>query len=126
MPFISQIDLAKRLVLTTVFGTVKDEDLASYVTRAMEGLERPRYDELVQARGTLTVHVTAAGLQRIAETVARFSATGAHQRVAVVVRRNEAADLVKVLQALGSDAFAEVRAVASNEQALDWLRPDVP
>lgn len=124
MPIVSQVDRTKQLVLTTVFGTVKEQNLIEYVASAWQDPERPQYDELVQAKGAVTVQVTPTGLARIAEAVARARTTEARCRVAVVVRRESGAELVEVYQALEPQVFAEVRVVASNEEALAWLRPD--
>lgn len=124
MPIVSQVDRVKQLVLTTVFGTVKEENLIEDVTSAWQDPERPYCDELVQARGAVIVHVTPIGLTRIAEIVSRLNVTRARCRVAVVVGPELGAELVKVYQALGPQAFAEVRVVSSNGEAMAWLRPD--
>lgn len=110
-------------MVTTVYGTVNQDDMAEYLTFTLRGVERWCSDEVVQSRGAVRVSLTPNGVKRLAHMVEQARVESRPRRIAVVVRRGEGGEFHRVLQALEVGSIAEMRVVASHREALCWLRP---
>jgi hypothetical protein len=123
MPIVIEIDSFKRLILTTMYGTVTDADLVSHVTQVRRGSEHAGFDELLQSRGELTLKVSEAGLRRVAEIIEANGADGRTHRLAIVVKTSAGAALAKSYRALVSSTGTIVQTFDSHVAAIEWLRP---
>jgi len=120
------VDSYKRIVLTTLFGIVTDEDLLNHVKELRFGSEHEAFDELVQSRGELRLRVTEAGVKQLAELVQGGPPAGRTHRLAIVAKTQTGASLAKYYRSLMAGKGTVVRTFDSYSEAITWLRPPQP
>jgi len=116
-----EIDAARRLVLSTLSGTVKDDDLRVH----MNDLARhpdfdPTYAQLWDLRGAANSDVTGAGLRGLRGQGPWNSAT----RRAFVCDSDLSFGMARMAEALNDQRPSEIRVFREMSEALDWLEVD--
>lgn len=125
MPLAIHIDAHKRLILTTMFGTVTDDDVIEHVDRFKAGQEHSDFDELVHSRGEIKLRVTEAGVERVAAIVASGAAIGQNRRLAIVAKTALGAQMARYYRTLVASKGTIVRTFETYGEALGWLRPPI-
>jgi hypothetical protein len=126
MPIIVEADVRRRLIITTVYGTVRDEDLLQHVAETWKKYDRSTWDELMQSRGDLRVRATPAGIRKLVALVGQLTpaAAAATHRLAIVTRMERGRELADLYHTLVTESHTEARLFDSYADALRWLRPE--
>jgi hypothetical protein len=124
MPVEIREDPQRRLRVTTLSGTVTDEELLAAYERLLEGDGYdPAFNDLVDSCAVVRMGATPDGIRRLAQTVARRDESHQGTRMAIVAPGGPAHVMAKLFtfyrDAQGSPV--EHRVFRSLPEAREWL-----
>jgi hypothetical protein len=123
MPIRYEVDAARRLVVATADAVVTETDLRDYVTSVLAHPDiRPGFRELADLRGVTRIEIPASVIaDGIPSAIKGLEPQLAETRTAIVASEENAEEVSRVYDLLGTVVPTTVRLFGNMDEARKWL-----
>ncbi|MGF1582764.1 MAG: hypothetical protein ACFCD0_25865 [Gemmataceae bacterium] len=122
MPFSSYLEVAEKLLVTTVSGVVTDEELWAHQNKLLKNhiYEVPQF-ELVDTRSVESWQISSAGQCQLALIVQHFEEQMRGLRVAMVAKTQHIYGMFRMWELQRENLDYKVKVFRYYDQACQWL-----